>query len=95
MKPDPSTAQSWWEWTVGNSNAVPELAYILLTHHQPVSAQVQEAHDAQRLHTDDETLLVQFQEFVSELNQRMRPEWQPYLSPAVQHLSPPMISTQF
>jgi hypothetical protein len=49
--------QSQWDWLVANLNANPALANVLMTHHQPVSAHAQEAHDAQQLHTDGETLL--------------------------------------
>lgn len=49
--------QSQWNWLVANLNAIPTLSNILLTHHQPVSAHAQEAHDAQQLRADGETLL--------------------------------------
>ncbi len=49
--------QSQWDWLLGNINARPNLANVFLTHHEPVSARAQEAHDAQRLHADGETLI--------------------------------------
>ena len=51
--------QSQWNWVVENMNSNPALTNILLTHHQPVSAHAQEAHDAQALNRDAETLLGQ------------------------------------